>query len=106
MRDATRPRVLPWTSATYHSRWASPASFVSQKLFCCVFIRVPQGVGTRCRRRIGYRTVEPVSRPRVLRSATLADPQRDGCLLLLYMRDAETVTAQVNSVIGSCYILG
>ena len=38
MRDASRPSVWPVASTTYHSRWASPVSLVSQKLFCVVIM--------------------------------------------------------------------
>src|SRR4051812_25055819 len=36
--EARRPSVWPVASTTYHSRWASPASLVSQKLFCIIVI--------------------------------------------------------------------
>src|ERR1043166_6625970 len=38
MRDARRPSVWPVASITYHSRCASPASLVSQELFCVVIM--------------------------------------------------------------------
>src|SRR5262249_1087797 len=40
MRDARRPSVWPVASITYHSRCASPASLVSQELFCVVIMGV------------------------------------------------------------------
>src|ERR1041385_5150883 len=38
MRDARRPSVWPVASITYHSRWASPASLVSQWVLCVICI--------------------------------------------------------------------
>src|SRR3954452_1733301 len=38
IRDARRPSVWPVASITYHSRCASPASFVSQELFWVVIM--------------------------------------------------------------------
>src|ERR1700754_3224672 len=46
MRDARRPSVWPVASITYHSRCASPASLVSQELFCVVIM----GVYSKCDR--------------------------------------------------------
>src|SRR6185436_8637669 len=40
MREARRPSVWPVASITYHSRCASPASLVSQELFCVVIMGV------------------------------------------------------------------
>src|ERR1043165_4186052 len=57
MRDARRPSVWPVASITYHSRCASPASLVSQELFCVVIMAFS-------RSGIVYKTAKRLSRCR------------------------------------------